>query len=99
MILNELLKYEYTDQCLKIVSDNQFNGVGPKILAEYTPSKLDTPKYLCYFASNLNEDPDNNCFFVWDKKIDNEFNSLTLNKVYEYKKQTSLKYGFEMLLL
>ena len=40
-------------------------------------------RYLCAFKNSLDEDTDNNSFFVWDKQIDQEFSSLNKSKMIE----------------
>ena len=56
-------------------------------------------KYLCAFVNELDDDIDNNNFFVWSDGIDTtEFVSLNKSTVHGMCKQTTLRSGIDLLL-
>jgi hypothetical protein len=56
-------------------------------------------KYLCAFVHELDDDTDNNGFFVWSDSIDTaEFASLNKSNVQQMSKQTTLRAGIDLLL-
>ena len=56
-------------------------------------------KYLCAFIDEMDDDLDNNGFFVWNNDVNTpEFNSLNKITIQNMCKQTTLRSGLDLLL-
>jgi len=78
------------------INVNISSGVGPVVLMRSNKNG----KYLCAFVDGLDDDLDNNNFFVWSGDVDTmEFASLNKQTVQQMSKQTTLRAGIELLLV